>query len=446
MTMRTQGNTIRNVENKFRKILSWLNVMWMNSPFRKTFLTSILVSLKNSFSPFLPFSRTTNKSFFFGSSVSPIPVINTRGFFSHCLTPFKGIFLSLTRRPVRIIFMACLCVFVYTGVLFSQTFIPRNTSLMGNTLFLSGSNGMFRTFFHRVDCKQGGEFGETLSEATPSQVLLLCNNSMNEHKRKGVETRLEITAISTARESEEIVRTSGRPEEVKEKCLNDNKSVYYANISIFRHEELKNSGKAQIINLLKAKTQVAEKTLSDTLGTDIFGANSSGIALDGLGIICAASTTECGGLSSTDITTWAPVRDTTSTVMSISALQSLYGDLTNDNEAPSVIITTQDNFDRYYNILSAMHRFVDIKTADGGFQSLTFNGKPILVDSHCTANYVYMLNEKYLDLVIHSDENFRFEPFIKPTNQNVKVAKVYFAGNLVTSQRRQQGVATSIAA
>lgn len=221
---------------------------------------------------------------------------------------------------------------------------------------------------------------------------------------------------------------------------------YYANISIFRHEELKNSGKSQIINLLKAKTQVAEKTLADTLGTDIFGANTSGYAIDGLGIVCAVGTTDCGGLDSNDITLWAPQRDTTSTVMSISALQGLYGDATIENQSPTVVITTQDNFDRYYNILSAMHRFADVKTADGGYQSLTFNGKPILVDSHCTANYVYMLNENFLDLIIHRDENFRFEPFIKPVNQNVKVAKIYFAGNLVTSQRRSQAVATAIAA
>lgn len=221
---------------------------------------------------------------------------------------------------------------------------------------------------------------------------------------------------------------------------------YYANISIFRHEELKNSGKSQIINLLKAKTQVAEKTLADTLGTDIFASNASGYALDGLGIITAVGTTDCGGLDTNDIATWGPQRDTTSTVMSIAMLQGLYGDATIENLSPTVVIMEQDNFDRYYNILSAMHRFVDVKTADGGFQTLTFNGKPVLVDSHCTSDSVFMLNENFLDFIIHRDENFRFEPFIKPTNQNVKVAKIYFAGNLVTSQRRLQAVATAIAA
>jgi hypothetical protein len=44
----------------------------------------------------------------------------------------------------------------------------------------------------------------------------------------------------------------------------------YANISISRLDELKNSGDAAILGLVKNKVKIAEKQMEDQLGTGIF--------------------------------------------------------------------------------------------------------------------------------------------------------------------------------
>ena len=76
-----------------------------------------------------------------------------------------------------------------------------------------------------------------------------------------------------------------------------------------------------------------------------------------------------------------------------------------------------------YALLQPQQRFMDSESAKGGFSSLMFNGVPFIADSHCPASHIFMLNEKYLHLFYHPSENFRFEPFSRPLNQNIKIGE-----------------------
>lgn len=210
----------------------------------------------------------------------------------------------------------------------------------------------------------------------------------------------------------------------------------YANITISRLDELKNSGKSAIVNYVKSKVQMAEKTLANSMGTALFGSGGSD-DIDGLGIALAATGTY-GGIAKATYSWWQGNVDSTTTILTIAALQGGFGDVTIDNDKPTVAVTTQDLFDAYYGLLQPQQRFTDSETAKGGFTNLMFNGIPIVVDSHQASGDLMLLNENYLELAVHKDENFRFEPFIKPTNQNVSTAKIYWAGNLVCSNPRMQ--------
>jgi len=117
-----------------------------------------------------------------------------------------------------------------------------------------------------------------------------------------------------------------------------------------------------------------------------------------------------------------------------------------DNDSPTVIMATRANYNRYYAQLQPQQRFMDSATAKGGFSSLMFNGVPFIADSHCPANNIFLLNENYLHLFVHRDEDMRFDPFIKPINQNVRTAKVYWMGALGSSNNRLHGRLSAVAA
>jgi hypothetical protein len=219
--------------------------------------------------------------------------------------------------------------------------------------------------------------------------------------------------------------------------------TYFANITITRTDELKNSGDAQKVNLVKAKVMIAEKTLSDNLGTGVFNAGT--VAKDLLGLRLAyAITGTYGGIAKATYSWWQGQVDSTTTTLTIPALETLVGQCTIGNDKPSLIITTQAQFDAYHGLLQPQERYTDEDTASGGFKNLLFRGIPIVVDNHCPSGYMFLINENYLKLYVHKDENFRFEPFQKPTDKNMACAKIYWAGELVCSNCRMNGMFSAL--
>ena len=212
----------------------------------------------------------------------------------------------------------------------------------------------------------------------------------------------------------------------------------YANVTITRKDELKNSGKTGIINLVKSKVQIAEKTLADNLGTGLYNAGTTTNAIIGLRLAVDSAGTY-GGIARGTYTWWSAQEDSTTTVLSLPLIQGLLGDCTVGSDSPTVIPTTQDLYDIAWGLLQPQQRFQDTETAKAGFQNILISGKPVIVDNHCPANHMFMLNENYLMFTVHTKENFRFEPFQKPINQNVSSAKIYWAGALCSNNSRMHG-------
>lgn len=217
---------------------------------------------------------------------------------------------------------------------------------------------------------------------------------------------------------------------------------HYANITITRTDELNNAGKSQIINLVKAKVQLAEKTLADNLGTGIFNAGTTTNAIIGLRSMVAASGTY-GGIARAS-NSWWNSQVSAATTLTIPRLRTQIGAATIDNDKVSVHVTTQAQFDTFYGLLQPQQRFQDSETANGGFTNILFEGKPVVVDSHVPSGYWFGLNESYIYLYAHSDEDFRFEPFQKTPEQNVSFAKIYWAGAMCGTNCRMQFVFTSL--
>lgn len=212
---------------------------------------------------------------------------------------------------------------------------------------------------------------------------------------------------------------------------------------ITQRDELLNSGKAAILNLLESKRKVAELSLQNKLGTDLQGSNSTGKKLDGLGNFLSASTTH-GGIAVADMANWiARVRTlSVAGTLTLFEMQKAMGAATIGGSRPTVIVTRQSVYDKLWSLYQPDQRFIDQKMADAGFGGLKFNGVPIVVDSHVTGsdggtqdNWVEFLNEDFMDLVSHSDCNFKVVPIPVLKDQMVKMVRILWAGNLAPSSR-----------
>lgn len=219
----------------------------------------------------------------------------------------------------------------------------------------------------------------------------------------------------------------------------------YANISITRSDELKNSGDQAILNFVKNKVMIAEKTIRQKLSTGIYNTGTDAKQIQGLRLLMSASNTY-GGIDQSAQSWWQANVDTSTTTLTLSAMQAMYGDCGEGTDYPDLIVGDQDMFDRYHALLTPQQRFASEDEARGGFKSLLFNGAPVVVDASASAGDMYFLNMEFLDLYPHKDENFRMEPFMKPVNQNVKTGKIFWFGVMAASNARRFGILDAITA
>ena len=123
---------------------------------------------------------------------------------------------------------------------------------------------------------------------------------------------------------------------------------------------------------------------------------------------------------------------------------------------PDLHLVDQNVFELYVAALRNQNRFTDYNKADIPFENVAFHGQPVTWDEFVpdaangtiASNPVaasgtwYMLNTPYFAVKTFMD--FEPTPFIKPENQDAKVAHILWHGGISVSNRRKHGVLSSI--
>ncbi len=231
---------------------------------------------------------------------------------------------------------------------------------------------------------------------------------------------------------------------------------YSASISISGKEERQNAGTSRIIKLLDAKIQQAEMSLTEQLSIGLFsdGTGNGNKDLTGFSAMISTSGTY-GGISSSANTWWQANVDTASEALGLPKMRTAYNSASvGGKDAPTLIVTTQTLFESY----EAQFTNVAIsgggshwatpsegtkKMADGGFQTLEFKGVPIVWDEQCPSGTMYFLNTKHMSLAVHKDANFQTTDFVKPENQDARVAQILFMGNVTCNRRKSFSALTA---
>lgn len=215
---------------------------------------------------------------------------------------------------------------------------------------------------------------------------------------------------------------------------------------VLSHLQLLKNGESRErrFDLAKQKNLIAAKTAADDLGIALFSTTNAAtdMEIDSLDRAVSAGTTIYAGITretSGDKLTWAANVDGTTTTLTLAAMQTLWGDCQEGDEHTTLIAATQVNFNRYWNLLTPIQRLGSELMGKAGFQSLLFNGVPVVVDSHIAANYMYFFNMNHIQLVAHKLAFYTFEKAVMPTNQWVHIGRYYFVGNVPCYAPRYQG-------
>ena len=223
---------------------------------------------------------------------------------------------------------------------------------------------------------------------------------------------------------------------------------YAATVTITGIEEAKNNGEAAIIDLLEGKIMQAEQTIIQNMNTMFYsnGAGNGGkdfLGLNGLVGTGNDSGSAIGGIDATDSDNswWRSSLTNQGGALTLAAMSTMYNNVSVGNDQPTIIITDQDEYEKYEALLQPNLRYTSADVADAGFQNLLFKGAPVTYDSDTNLDTkMFFLNTKYLRLVAHTETWFQPTPFVRPTNQDARYAQILCYGQLTTSNRSRQGM------
>lgn len=231
-------------------------------------------------------------------------------------------------------------------------------------------------------------------------------------------------------------------------------------------EQLQNSGKEAIIDLMEARVAVAESTMANILSAGLYsdGTGSGGKQIDGLNaaVIVAASTGTYGNISAV---TWEFWRNKVSDQTAANGLDAtkiqgywnaLWAQLVRGADRPDLIPCDGTVWAAYIASLQANQRFTNTDVADAGFPSVKFMDADVVLDggiytgaldnnvsgaAGAPAGTAFFLNTDYLFYRPHRDRNMvPLSPNRRyATNQDAEVQILAWAGNMTCSGRMFQG-------
>lgn len=226
----------------------------------------------------------------------------------------------------------------------------------------------------------------------------------------------------------------------------------YVPVSVDGLTLIKTDQPEAIANFITQYFQQAEMELSEVLGAALWNDANTALEIDGVegAVDDGTQTATYGGLARGSNTFWQSQEDNATAIMTLAALQSLWGNCTEGGRSPTIIISTQAIYNTYWGLNTNAQRFPaeaaghDQQLAQAGFSNLLFNGAPWCVDSHVSANHAFFLNEDYMYFVVSPRADFYMEDFQVPTNQDAMVSKLLWAGNLVFNNVKRQGKFTAL--
>lgn len=226
-------------------------------------------------------------------------------------------------------------------------------------------------------------------------------------------------------------------------------------------EQLQNSGREAMIDLMEARIGVAEATMANLMSQGIYGDGTGygGKTLTGLDAAVettatGSQTSTYGGISRTTWSFWRSYSEGSITLPTATTVQGVFNrfwsNLVRGSDRPDLIVVDNNYWAAYMASLQAIQRFTDPDSAKLGFPSIKYMDADVVLDggiggyaytNSTTGGTAYFLNTKYFRLRPHKDRNMvSLSPNRRyAVNQDAEVQILAWAGNLTCSGAKFQG-------
>lgn len=247
---------------------------------------------------------------------------------------------------------------------------------------------------------------------------------------------------------------------------------YYKNVTVDGLTLIKVNSPDAVADYIRTYFQQAQMDMQADLAFDLWqNVPVSGAAapanlkgLDGLRLAIDDTTVAnvYGGIdrSVTANAFWKAKKDTSTSVMTLPALNTFFGTCQRGAQGPTAIYSRRDQYNLYWGKIAGstptyqipINSVIDDEVAvQAGFTNLFFNNIPWLVDDYVndgpstSFSSIYFIDESMAKLVVNTGRNFDMGDFQQGINQDAMTALIKFAGNFVLKSCNTSGVMTAIA-
>lgn len=217
-------------------------------------------------------------------------------------------------------------------------------------------------------------------------------------------------------------------------------------------EQVKNSGKHAVLDLLEGKIKALQATLKNAAATSIYsdGTGTSGKEFGGLQLLVAdnpAAAGTVGGIDQVANTFWRNQFDdhtadgsSTTAAQLLTYMNNMWLATIRGSDKPDILAADSVSYRLYEDALQPQQRFTTSKLADAGFENLKYKGASVVYDDQAPANHMYFLNTDYLFMRKAPNRWFDVGDARTIQTADYEVVPVWLAGNLTCSNRQRQGV------
>lgn len=210
-----------------------------------------------------------------------------------------------------------------------------------------------------------------------------------------------------------------------------------------READIQNRGEAALMNMLMLKQKNAEKSLRDTINSKLHGASNTSKEVNSLVTLIDATST-VGDINSTSNSYWQSLVTSGGVfaTQGVADWRTTYNTLRNRGGRPDFILTTQTVYEAYEATMTPQIRYASLSKGDTKFADLEFAGAKVRFDDDCASGVSYFLDSDFVHLYIAAGKNFKYNDFVRPPEQDAKVAQFMVGLELGTSNRRMLGKVT----
>lgn len=231
---------------------------------------------------------------------------------------------------------------------------------------------------------------------------------------------------------------------------------YRVPIMYSRSAAAANRGESAVVNMISALKEQAELSLVKAINTDLFstGTQDSKKINSMYQLVqethSTAQSNIVGGISKSTYSWW---RNQWATVSSASSgladkTRELHMLCADGSDSPDLGLADAYTYLHLEQSLSTNVRFVNPRAVEFGFENITYKGVTIMLDKSISDDShdgdgdgsMFLINTKYLKLVLGSDANFRVDPPEYDKWQDAYVGQILVDIQTVTSNCKRQGV------